>query len=91
MILCQDASFKKPKIKTWRRKYVRLEFSTSIKELEDLAKGLRKEGKAERKFYKIKKEWLNQKWVCNAFMEKCQCEYCKPGWEAYEKATKKIK
>ena len=87
MILIQDASFKKPKGKNWQKKYVQLDFSASIKELEQAAKDLRKEGKKTRHFYKKEKDFIEQTWCLTAFMEKCQCSYCKPGWDAHEKAT----
>lgn len=90
MVLIQDASFKKPK-GNWQKKYVQLDFSVSIKELEKMAKDLRLDGEIGRELYKTEKEWLNQKWLCVAFMEKCGCRFCKPGWKAYEKAVKGVK
>ena len=85
MVLIQDASFKKPKGKNWSKKYVQLDFTTSIKELEKIANGLKQE---DFDFAKIRKR---HKWCLTAFMKKCQCKYCKPGWKAYEEAVKGVK
>ncbi len=87
MALCQDASFEKPKIKDWHKKYVRLEFTASIKELEKIIKELKAEGNKEPLFYKSPEE---VKWMLEAFLKKCQCPQCKPAWEAFEKKQKEL-
>ena len=33
----------------------------------------------------------SRKWLMTAFMKKCGCKFCKPGWIAYEKAVKDVK
>ncbi len=86
MVLIQDASFKKPR-GNWQKKYVQLDFSISIKELEKILADL-KEEQCNFNLFKVGKQ---QKWTLTAFMKKCQCKYCKPGWKAYEKAVKGVK
>ena len=84
MILIQDASFKQPKGINWQKKYVQLDFTTSIKELEKIIKEL-KEWQDDFDFVGVNKQ---QQWCLTAFMKKCDCEYCKVGWDAHEKALK---
>ena len=86
MVMIQDASFKYPKSKNWEKGYIQLDFSTSIKELEDQAKMLRKE--SEGYIDGDDKGWLTQKWLLMAFVKKCKCDACKKGWKAFEEATK---
>ena len=85
MVFIQDASFKKPKGKNWQKKYAQLDFTTSIKELEKITKELKSE---QHNLMPGMKD--SNKWLLTAFMKKCQCEFCKPGWKAYEKAVKKV-
>ncbi len=84
MVMIQDASFKKPRGKNWNKRYVELQLAVSIKELRDLADEL------ENNCDKYWEDWKTQTWLCRAFMEKCQCDYCKVGWNAYEKAVKEL-
>jgi hypothetical protein len=79
MVLIQDASFEKPKMKGWKKKFVQLDFSVSIKELDDLSCSLKKQSKGSKLITK------NTKWLCVAFLEKCQCPQCKDAWTAFEK------
>ena len=86
MVMIQEASFKVPRAKNWKKDYIQLDFSTSIKELEDQAKMLRKE--SEGYIDGDDKGWLTQKWLLMAFVKKCKCDECKKGWKAFEEATK---
>ncbi len=86
MVLIQEASFKKPRGKNWQKKYVQLDFTTSIKDLKEQLKELTDQ--QERSNIKIKD---CQKFILTAFMEKCMCLDCKLGWKAYEKAVKGVK
>ena len=88
MVLIQDASFDYPKGKNWKKKYVQLDFCVSIKELEEQAKMLREQTTEWMK--EDGNKWVNQRWLLTAFMEKCQCEFCKAGWDAHEKACKEM-
>jgi len=87
--MIMDASFEEPKQRNWENKYIQLDFSTSIAELEKLVKEMKKEGERNRALYHSEKDWLNQKWVLTAFMEKCKCDSCKSAWAAFDKAYKK--
>ncbi len=80
MILLQEASFKQPR-GNWQKRYVQLDFTTSIKELEKIVKELKSE---QHNLMPGMKD--SHKWLLTAFMKKCMCEDCKPGWKAHEKA-----
>ncbi len=85
MVLIQDASFKKPKEKNWKKNFVQLYFKVSIKELEKIIKELKTE--QHNSMLGIKD---SHKWLMVAFMKKCKCKFCKPGWKAYEEAVKGV-
>ena len=69
-------------MKNWEKKYIQLDFSASIKELEDLANSLRKQAGTTIS--------VKQQWLLMAFMEKCQCPQCKDMWIVAEKKQKEL-